>query len=178
MWQKWVGEDSRTCCRFPSTLVWQTLPQQKFFVYFLSSAIHAACCRVTGYVDCSNVSCRTLPTPGIVCVCVGRLTKFLFARCCAFLFTSVAVALERTRVACYRHFDEDVCTEFLICACKCATYFCRLINNYTVAVMIRTSCFQSLAVYELCVVIRCFVGSIRRYCSQEVLLYYGEVCSS
>jgi hypothetical protein len=22
MWQKWVGEDSRTCCRFPSTLVW------------------------------------------------------------------------------------------------------------------------------------------------------------
>jgi len=22
MWQKWVGEDSRTCCRFPSTPVW------------------------------------------------------------------------------------------------------------------------------------------------------------
>jgi hypothetical protein len=22
MWQKWVGEDFRTCCRFPSTLAW------------------------------------------------------------------------------------------------------------------------------------------------------------
>lgn len=125
-----------------------------------------------------NVSCRTLPMPGIVCICVGCLTKSLFARCCAFLFTSAAEALERTRVACYRHVGEDVvCIEVLICACKCATCFCRLISNYTVAVMIRTSCFQSLTVYELCVVIHCFVGSIRRcwrWCSQEVLLYYRK----
>jgi len=119
-----------------------------------------------------NVSCRTLPMPSIVCICVGCLTKFRFARCCAFLFTSAAVALERTRVACYhRHVDEDVCTEFLIRACKCATYSCLLISNYTVAVMIRTSCFQSLTVYESFVVIHCFVGSIRRCwhcCSQQV----------
>jgi len=129
-----------------------------------------------------NASCRTLPMPGIVCVCVGCLAKFLFARCCAFLFTSAAVASERTRVACCRHVGEDVvCTEFLICACKCATYFCRLINNYAVAVMRRTSRFQSLTVYELFIVIHCFVGSIRRCwhcCSQEVLVCYSEVCPS
>lgn len=145
MWQKWVGEDCRTCCRFPSTLVWQTLPQQKFFVYFFIQC-YSSCVLLSYWLrGLFNVSCRTLPMPGIVCICVGCLTKSLFARCCAFLFTSAAVALERTRVACYRHVSEDVvCTEFLICACKCATYFCRLINNYTVAVMIRTSCFQSL----------------------------------
>jgi hypothetical protein len=98
--------------------------------------------------------------PGIVCVCDGCLTKFLFARHCAFLFTSAAVALERIRVACCRHVGEDdVCTVFNMCL-QMWTYFFRLINDYTVAVMIRTSCFQSLTVYELCVVIHCFVGSI------------------
>lgn len=78
------------------------------------------------------------------CICVGCLTKFLVVRCSAFLFTSAAVASERTGVACYRHVGEDVCSEFLICACKCATYFCRLINNYAVALVIRTSCFKIL----------------------------------
>jgi hypothetical protein len=51
----------------------------------------------------------------------------------------------------------------------------------SVAVVIQTAYFQSLTVYELCVLIHCFVGGMRRCwrrCSQEVLLYYSEVCPS
>jgi hypothetical protein len=82
--------------------------------------------------------------------------------------------LSARRRRCCLHWVFNMCLQMW-------PYFFRLINDYTVAVMIRTSCFQSLTVYEFCVVILCFVGSIWRCwrrCFQEVLLYYSEVCPS
>jgi hypothetical protein len=63
------------------------------------------------------------------CMYLCRLSNKVSFRWLLYVsFHQSSRGFETDKSGLHRHVDEDVVgTEFLICACKCATYFCRLL---------------------------------------------------